>query len=211
MPPLVVRVQCTSVLAVLLLALCTSGAAAQQAPKRDFHSGMRWGAGYSGSIPDAYAGAGVWHLLGGGRIGLFVDGKTTVPRITGHRNYCPPALGECSITWVQQNRDDFNLGDENEWLILNAGAMYAFTPDFALLLGGGMARLRRVREYVDAEEDFAFRITEEGNYFVPYDPAQNWQAQAAFGLLMRASSRVSFSFGYETAPGTMTVGLFISP
>jgi hypothetical protein len=204
-------------LRIAALTLILSGAGTVQAaaqapaPPRDFHSGMAWGIGYSGTIPEAYFGAGGWHLLRGNRFGVFADGKVTLPTFTAHDNYCPPSLQECSITWVQQNRNDFDLRDENEWLIFNVGGLYAFYPEFALMLGGGMARLRRVREYVDPEEDPDIRITPEGNYFVPHFAEPSWTAQAVVGLLMRAGNRLAFSFGYETAPRGMTIGVFIIP
>jgi hypothetical protein len=207
----VVRVQRAATLALILLMAWTTHAAAQTAERRDFHSGMAWGIGYSGTIPEAYFGAGGWHLLRGGRFGVFADGKVTLPTLTAHDNYCPPALQECSIVWVQQNRNDFELRDENEWLIFNVGGIYAFYPEFALVLGAGMARLRGVREYVDPDDDPDIRITAEGNYFVPHFAEPSWTAQAVVGLLMRAGNRLSFSFGYETAPRGMTIGVFISP
>jgi hypothetical protein len=201
----------TAALALVVLGACAVNVAGQAAPPRNFHSGMSWGIGYSGTIPEAYFGAGGWHLVRGSRFGVFADGKVTLPSLTGHNNYCPPALQECTIAWVQQNRNDFDLRDENEWLIFNVGGLYAFYPEFALMLGGGMARLRGIREFVDPEEDAAIRITEEGNYFVPHFAEPSWTAQLTAGLLMRAGNRIAFSFGYETAPRGMTVGVFITP
>jgi hypothetical protein len=208
---LAVRSLRTAATVLVLTGTCTFSAAAQDGTPRNFHSGMAWGFGYSGTIPEAYAGAGGWHFLKGRGIGVFADGKITVPSFTGHRNFCPASLQQCSITWVEQNRNDFAITDENEWLIINGGGMYAFTPEFALMLGAGMARLKRVREYVDPEEDSSIRITEQGNYYVPHDPEHSWTAQGVVGLLLRAGNRLALSLGYETAPRGMTIGVFLIP
>lgn len=191
----------------LLLAAGAVGRAEAQAT-RDFRSNVRLGIGYSGALPNAVAGAGAFVLLGQSRIGFFADAKMTQPRLSQHHNFCPPALGECNVSWVSANRNDYHARDEDEWLVFNGGVMYALTNEFAVMLGGGMARREGVREYVHDEPDVEARITLEGTYFVPLNTDPEWTAQAVIGALIRATNRVAFSVGHETGPGGLTVGLY---
>jgi hypothetical protein len=199
--------------ALLFQLLMATGSAPvhAQAPQQDFLSGPRFGIGYAGVMPDALAGAGAWYMMGARRIGVFVNGKTTVPNLENHKNYCPAALTvPCTVASVQSEYNHPALRDENQWLILNAGGMYALTREFAIMVGGGLARLHQIREYVDAPEDEVETppLTPEGNYFVPLGE-QEWKPQITVSGLVRAGNRVAFSFGYETAPGGMTIGLYV--
>lgn len=207
-----VRWPVAALMTCALLGLGGTGAAAQPVtPVRDFLSSPRFGVGYSGALPEALAGASAWYMTGPRRLGAFADFKMTVPRPTSHRNYCPPRLQECSIRWVQVNEPlHFQGQDENEWLAFNAGGIYAFSGEFALMLGGGAARLMQVRQFIDDEDEFSARITPEGTYYVPHDPASQWTGQAVIGLLLRAGNRLAFSFGHETGIGGMTVGLYLT-
>jgi hypothetical protein len=195
-----------AVLACLGLAVLP-GLARAQAPVRDFRSDHRFGIGYSGSAPDALAGAGVWYLNGPRRLGVFFEGRTTLPAPSRHANYCPAALPRCEREWVQQNRDDHFLRDHEEWLAFNAGALYAVSREFALKVGAGVGRLRQVTEFIDDSELVEDRLTLEGNYFVPFDEAT--KLQAVIGGILRAGDRIAFSIGYETALKGMSVGAFV--
>jgi hypothetical protein len=198
-----------ALLCVLLSGMSTR-LPAQVAPTHDFLSGPRVGVGYHGVIPDVLAGGGLWYLSGPRRFGVFVDGKTTVPNPASHQNFCPPGLqGPCTVESVESRYNHWALRDRERWLILNGGGMYAFSGEFALLLGGGVARLSQYREYIDEEEDHTQRVTWEGNYLVPHEPRDQMVANLVIGGLIRAGNRVAFSFGYETAPAGMTVGLFV--
>jgi hypothetical protein len=189
--------------------LLPAGKAAGQVTA-DFLSGPRLGIGYAGVMPDVLAGARVWYLTGPRRIGVFADGKVTVPNPEAHANYCPPRLGgPCTIEWVEANHNHWFLRDREHWLTLNGGAVYALSGEFALLVGGGMARFQRFREYVDDTEDADVRITWEGNYLVPHSAQDQWRAQAVIHGMFRVGNRVAFSFGYETAPGGMAIGAYI--
>lgn len=199
-------------MAALVLAILapwgSSPVAAQM--EQTFLSGPRFGVGYHGVIPDALAGAGVWYLSGPRRFGVFVDGKVTLPNPADHRNYCPATLDvECNVTSVEARYNHWHLKDDTHWLAVNAGGMYAFSREFALMLGGGMARRNVYREYIDDEDDDDLRLTWEGNYIVPVEPRDEWVAQLSIGGLIRAGNRVAFSVGYETAVAGMTIGLFV--
>jgi hypothetical protein len=204
-------IRCISAAAVALLAplmLSAAAANAQAGPQRDFHTTLRHGAGYSGVFPDAALGAGIFSFLGNTRFGVFADGKMTVPRLTSSEGYCPPEIAVCTVEWVQANRNDLMIRDENELLIFNAGGMYAITPEFALMLGAGMARTTRLREYFHDTDDEIGRIGDSGAYFVLHETEPTWGVQGVAGLLFRAGRNLVFRFGYETAPGGMSVGIY---
>jgi hypothetical protein len=197
---------------LVLVAAAATDAAAQNIPERNFYTGMRRAVGYSGQVPEALLGVGAWAFLGESRFGVFVDGKMTYPKYSSHSNYCPPALQTCSVEWVEANRlsgdnADFIIRDENDWFILNGGMAYAVAPEFAVMVGAGMARRSRVREYLDDEESAELRITESGSYFAPHGDTK-WEPQAVASVMMRASNYIAFSFGVETGPRGMTVGLY---
>lgn len=191
----------------VLAALSPADAAAQAVPLRDFHGTMRTGLGYNGSLPEAFAGAGVWHFFGSTRFGVFADAKFTTSSLTGDDKYCPSPLDECSVGFVEQERDDVVIRDEDEWLLFNIGGMYAVAPELAIMVGGGLARKTRIREYLTENE--TQWLTPTGTYFVRRDPEPSWDPQAVVGGLLRAGPHLAFSFGYETAPSGLTVGAYL--
>lgn len=191
----------------VLVVLSVTDVAAQAVPRRDFYGTMRTGLGYNGSLPEAIAGAGVWHFFGSSRFGVFADGKFTTSSLTGDDKYCPSQLGACSVQFVEQERDDVVIRDEDEWLLFNVGGMYALTPEFAVMLGGGLARKTRIREYLTENE--TQWLTVNGTYFVRRDSEPIWDPQAVVGGLLRAGPHLAFSFGYETAPSGLTVGAYL--
>lgn len=202
------------VVAACLLLLWCSPADAQPVPERNFRAGMLNGIGYTAVPPDVVAGGvGGWRFFGERGIGVFLDGKMTTSRLSRRSEYCPEALGECTLEWVEFNRPaDSPLRNEREWVILNGGGMYALTPEFAVMLGAGAARLHRIWEFVD---DAAFPddprdpITERGNYFVDHAAGPEWKLQGVIGLLLRAGPRLAFRFGYESGPGGLSVGAYL--
>jgi hypothetical protein len=97
--------------------------------------------------------------------------------------------------------------DEDEWLMLNFGGVYALAPEFAIMVGGGAVRKRQIREYLVESEQLW--ITPTGTYFVSRDgDGDSWTPQAVVGGLFRASSSLAFSFAYETGVSGLTVGLY---
>lgn len=193
---------------VLLLVATASKLGAQVAPSRDFRSSMRTGIGYTAAFPDAIAGAGAWHFLGASPFGVFADAKLTVPSRRNSDRYCPPALEQCVIAWVETERNDIPLRNWDEYLLLNAGGVYAITSEFAFLLGAGVSRWRGVREYIDEEQDPDLRINDTGSYYVDHQLEPDWSAQVVAGMLLRAGRNVAFRFGYESAPGGLSVGAY---
>jgi hypothetical protein len=198
-------------LAALAVLVAAPGALHGQLPaERNFHSGTRIGIGYSGSLPDALAGAGAWILFGERRLGAFVDGKVTVPGVKSDRNFCPAAIQECTAAWVAANRrNDFAEREKDDRVQLNGGLIYALSPDFALKAGGGLVRTNRYRRYIDSRDDPDERVTPEGVYWVPVGPRDHMQAQAVIGAMIRAGDRFALSFSYETAITGMTLGAFL--
>jgi hypothetical protein len=206
------RVAVRGVVAALVvwLAWPAAGAPLHGQVQQDFLSGPRFGFGYSGVIPDVLAGAGVWYLTGPRRFGVFVDAKMTTPNPENEQNFCPPRLGgPCTLEWVQANYNHDMLRDREHWMALNAGGMYALSREFALMVGAGLVRVNRSREFIDMEEEDSLRITWEGNYLVPHPDWDTWGVQATVGGMLRAGNRIAFSFGYETGIGGMSVGLFV--
>lgn len=197
-----------SALSLLLLCGFAMDGSAQVVPDRNLQTGMRTGIGYNGAVPDAAAGAGVWHFLGESRFGAFVDGKMSTSNIADDDTYCPAALSQCTVSYVTETRTnfDFLLRDHDEWLAFNAGGMYAVTPEFALMLGAGLVRQTRFREFVTDEEELW--ITSTGTFIVDRAPDEDWGAQAVVGGLLRMGSSLAGSFAYETRNRGISVGLY---
>jgi len=204
-----ILVQCLSRyawIAVGFLSLAGGSVHAQAPAGRTFESGMRMGIGYTAVIPDVMGGVGVWRLLGDGRIGVFSDFKMTLPSIEGDREYCPAALLDCRVPWVEAERNDLKMRDIDEYLLFNAGGIMTVTPEFAVLLGGGLVRHSKYREFFHDEEDQVLRITDSGAYYVPHDPASSWSPQVVVGVLVRLGQNLAFRFGYESEPDGLSVG-----
>lgn len=208
LPAVIVRR--TILLAAAVASFTAAPLTAQNArPQRDFNAGLRTGVGYSGVMPDAILGIGAYHLFRG-PMGVFADLKATA--ISGIRHddeYCPPAITQCTAGWVVSERNDQLVNDPREWLAFNAGIVYAFTPEFALLLGGGMARESRFREYFDDNVDPDLRVTFSGAYFVDDDVGPEWKPQAVGGVLLRAGRNLAFRVSYESAIGGLGVGAYV--
>lgn len=204
-PALILR-RGTGFVATLLLLAHAGGVGAQEAARRTFPEGIRTGIGYAAVVPEVMAGASAWHLLGSGRFGVFADVKASVPDLARDGDFCPEAVGTCTIRDVDERHVDVKLRDVSQYRMLNAGVMITAGPEIAFLLGGGVARRSRYREYAEVVDDIELVSTDDGTYWVPFDPASEWGAQAVVGVLMRLSGRVVVRFGYETAPGGMSVG-----
>lgn len=176
-------------------------------PSRNFNTGMTTGIGYTPVIPAALLGAGVYKFFGSSGIGVFADWKMTPTSLSGDHEYCPPAIAECTVAWVEFNEPfHLRIKDVDEWLVFNAGAVYAVTPEFALMLGGGAVRQTRYFEFLDESDELADRVTETGRYYVDDPGTTGWKPQVVGGLLIRAGSRVVFRFGYETAVSGVSMG-----
>jgi hypothetical protein len=197
--------------AALLLTTAALPLQAQTQPARAFGSGMRFGAGYAGAIPEALVGVGAITFFGDSRVGAFADWKMTLPSITNDDIYCPEGINPCTVAFVNGERNDQEVRIVDEWLAFNAGVMYAITPEFAFMGGGGIVRQSTYREFFHSEADPAQRITETGGYYVDDEDEGGWVPQAVVGLLLRAGNRLAFRFGYETAPGGMSLGAYIIP
>lgn len=182
---------------------------AQTGAVRDFRSGMRTGVGYAGVVPDAILGAGVFRMFGTRGLGVFADWKMTESGASGDPDYCPPQIAVCTEDWVLSERNDMRLDVADEWLIFNAGLVYAVTRELALMAGAGLARHETFAEYFHDEDDPELRITSSGAYFVDVEPQPGWGAQFVAGAMIRAGRRIAFRFGYETAPGGMSFGAYI--
>jgi hypothetical protein len=198
------RLQLMFPAALAVVFFLASATAAEAQLRRDFHSGMRMGIGYTGALPDALAGIGAWHMVST-RYGIFADAKMTPTSRRDHVMHCPPGIVPCTVEQVESTRNDIIIRDDDEYLIFNAGGMYAITPEFMFMLGGGAARKRTVREYFDESEE---PITETGQYFVDHQTDAETELQLVAGMMIRAGDRLAFRFGYETAPGGMSLGAY---
>jgi len=191
------------------LAMAGPLSAQNNRPRRDFRDGMRTGIGYAGAMPDAIIGLGLFHFVGDRPIGLFADWKiTALSGIREDDEYCPTGIAECTASWVLAERNDQHLDDRKEWRAFNAGIAYALTPDFAVLLGGGLARETRFQQFFDNNTDQVQRLTDSGAYYVDDDIAPAWTGQAVLGVLLRAGRSLAFRVGYETAIGGLGLGAY---
>ncbi len=198
----------TTLPCAVLLALLALGApltAAAQVSGPDFRNGMRTGIGYTPVVPDVLLGAGAFRFIGND-LGIFGDWKVTVPSRTRHTDYCPPAILECTVRWVEAERNDQVIRDETEWMLFNLGGLYTLSPELAIMLGGGVARRTHVREYFDEAID---PITDTGSYYVRNDPFTDWAPNVVVGALFRAGHRLVFRIGYESAPGGASLGAYL--
>ena len=202
--------RCAALLAILVALLVNAQLEAQTPlPARDFRTGMRTGVGYTGAMPDALFGVGVFHLVADRPIGVFADWKmTTFSGIRNDDEYCPSTFAECTNLWVLEQRNDQHVGDAREWLAFNAGIVYALTREFSILLGGGLARETLFQQYFDDNEDQVQRVTDSGSYYVDDDLPPEWKAQAVGGFLVRAGRSLAFRIGYETAIGGLGFGAY---
>jgi hypothetical protein len=204
-------IRVAALLALILLPPSASAVAAQTAPtQRDFVSGMRTGIGYTGVMPNAILGIGAYHFVAERPFGVFVDVKTTaLSGIANNETYCPAGIDVCTNSWVLAERNDQHIEQASEWLAFDAGIVYALTPQFAILAGGGLVRETRFQEYFDDNEDGAQRVTNSGSYFVADDAEPVWSAQGVAGVLLRAGRRIAFRVGYETAISGLGFGAYL--
>jgi hypothetical protein len=191
---------------LMVVMLVSSSGSADAQVSRDFHTGMRTGIGYSAVFPDVVAGVGAWHILAGRSFGIFADAKMTVSDLRNDPLHCPSVITPCTVEAVESVRNDIFIRDDDEYRIFNIGGIYAITGEFMLLLGAGAVQSRTVREYFDDSED---PITETGTYFVDHETDPDLSMQIVGSMIMRAGNRLAFRFGYETAPGGMSLGAYL--
>lgn len=192
-----------------LFAALGGDAQAQQAPRRDFESGMRTGVGYSMVMPDVMAGVGAWHLFGTGRLGAFLDAKMSYPDLTKDEEYCPASISPCTAANVRATRPEIWLRDQDQFLIFNGGLVINAAPEMSFLVGAGHVRRARYTEFASIALDPDEFITDSGAYWAPEDPRTVTEIQAVVGVLMRLGSRIVLRFGYETAPGGLSGGGYL--
>jgi hypothetical protein len=194
--------------AVLLLLTAASATDARAQSLPSFRASSTTGIGYSGLFPSAIMGVGAWQFFGSTGIGVFADAKLTVPRITSDEAYCPPGVADCTLDWVREERSrTFPVRDDSDWLTINAGAVYAVSSEFAVMVGAGRARRHEYRLFDEYEE--VEPLTLRFSYYVPTRPEPEWVTQLAAGLLIRAGQFVAFHIGYETAPKAVRAGIYI--
>jgi hypothetical protein len=198
------RVLCVLIAPVLL---CAAPVAAQ-GPGAGFTTDHATGFGYTGAVPRAEIGVGAFHLLGWNRLGVFADAKMTLGSVRDNVDYCPPAVTTCDVEWAESNRNDLFVRDIDEWLIVNAGLIRAVTPELALMAGGGAARRMRFREYYD-DVAIGDPITPNRGYFVDDPRFDGWVTNFAVGAMFRVHRHAALRFGYETAPGGLSLGGYL--
>lgn len=193
---------CTLAAAAVLMATMAGGAAAQGRAISNPDNPMKTGIGYHGVFPVAKLGIDAWHFIGATRFGVFANAKATFPTWRSKSHYCPETLESCSTEDVRDTGGSIlYLRDRTDWMLLNAGAMYALSPDFALRVGAGVARRRPVAEFVDESHE----VIANSTFLVPY-PNDRWDVQYVGSILLRVSNSLALTFGYETEPRGLALG-----
>ena len=190
-----------------LLVLVTAPLDAQSSDA-SFTTDRVTGFGYTGAVPKAEIGVGVFHFLGRKGLGVFADAKMTLGSIQDKEDYCPPAVATCDVSWAESNRNDLFVRDIDEFLIVNAGVIQAVTRELALMAGAGAARRTRFREYYD-DVSIGDPITPNRGYFVDDPRFDGWIANFAVGAMFRVHRHAALRLGYETAPGGLSLGGYL--
>lgn len=180
-------------------------AAAQVTGGQPLFTQMSTGVGWTGVVPDALLGAGVFQMLGGSGWGLYADGKMTHDRPSSRNGFLE---GETVATITAQYPDHIRGPERAEWLFLNLGIIRELTPQFALFGAGGVARHSVTREYFDPNAP-GERITPSGIYYVENDRASlGWGATGMGGFLLRIGEPIVISAGFESNSQSITLGGF---
>ncbi|TVR64908.1 MAG: hypothetical protein EA422_05440 [Gemmatimonadales bacterium] len=184
-----VAVQFLVALAFLIPAIPVD-AQVQRNPGTGFGDGRLLGVGYTGVIPDAAAGAGVLFFPSESRLGFFAEGKTTWGTLRDE----PSFLDDPGTFGPGISR----LRKEDEWNVFNGGVVLALNPDFAVLIGGGLAQRTRFVEFVDVAEEFSFLVE---------DPQKSGnRPNGVVGFVLRVGSQVALRFGMESDPRMVSLG-----
>lgn len=190
---------------------------AQTVQGAHLQDGIHTAVGYAGVLPDALRGGSILHRFSGRPFGLFADFKETSSSLLSDEDYCPagarpPVVSACTIDAVQAVWNDIPIRDVPEYRIFNVGALYAVSPELALMVGGGLVRSHLIREFsenIDRESGEDPRVSEYGRYYVPLEEDPTWTTQVVVGGLFRAGPRLLLRVGYETAPGGISVGGYL--
>lgn len=178
----------------LFLAGTEPGAAQGSAGQQGYGIQRVTGLGYTGVLPEALIGAGVFHFFAESSFGIFADWKMTHNSLRDS----PAFLPDLDINTVT----DPVVRTENEWLVFNGGILFQINPDFALMGGLGLADQRRIYEFIDLAGEFS--------YLVQDPETSGWKRNVVFGLLFRGGNDVSFRFGLESGPRRMSVGAYLT-
>ena len=173
---------------------------AQAVPER-----LGTGVGWAFVLPDAFLGAGAFHVFGGTPWGVYADVKRTHTSLKDDRNYWDGQTVASVQAELQPERRDPVISHD-EWLVWNAGIVRLLTPEFGVSLGGGMARKRVIQEYLDYTTD---AVTSSGFYFVEDEEATKWTAMASVLAIIRAGDRVALAFGADSATAAASLGVFL--
>lgn len=178
--------------AVSALILCGGADAAAQ-------WGPRVGIGYVVNAPNQYVGVAAHVLTGAlGGLGLYVDGKITVPSARDKENF--------QAEWTAQHVDD-NFGDvpfstEEQHRSFNAALMRPVTPELIVYAGAGLTERSVYVEYFDEVRERG----KSGFYWVEDTDQKATGLNVLGGAFFRIARNVALQFGVESEPRGLTIG-----
>lgn len=161
--------------------------------------GPRVGIGYVVNAPNQYVGASAHVLtraLGG--LGLYVDGKFTVPSARDKDNF----QEEWTAQYVDDNFGDIPFTTDEQHRSFNAALMRPVTPELILYAGAGLTERAAFVEYRD-------ETGERGNlgFYWVEDPDQKATGLNVLGgAFFRIGRNVALQFGAEAEPRGLTIG-----
>lgn len=186
--------------AAALVAALAPGDAGAQRPDAEGIQQTRVGIGYVANVPNMFLGGSVYVLpaaLPGW--GLYADAKLDVES---------PADSEEFIDSLTALEVEAELGDQlverdGSWRSINVAVMRQITAEMWLYVGGGVAVRKEYVNYFDTERELGVA----GIYWVEDTEVSGTYLNGMAGLVLRLSPKVSASFGAESAPPGVTVGL----
>ena len=161
--------------------------------------GPRVGIGYVVNAPNQYLGV-TAHVLTGalGGLGLYVDGKFTVPSARDKENF----ESQWTAQHVDDNFGDIPFGTEEQHRSFNAALMRPLTPELIVYAGAGLTERSVYVEYFDEARERG----KSGFYWVEDTDNNKTGVNVLGGAFFRIARNVSLQFGAESEPQGLTIG-----
>ncbi|MSR22355.1 MAG: hypothetical protein EXR92_02245 [Gemmatimonadetes bacterium] len=173
---------------------------------------MHSGVGYTMVVPGALAGVGAFHVFQGIGWGIYPDTHFNPNSLKGNRDFLK---GETLASVESLDQEQVGrmqvVEEEDEWLVLNLHVLKVLTPELAVGLGAGAARKSHIVGYIDHSADINLNLNPPyGFLYVEDEAASGWEVNATVNALVLGGGRFAFMVGYELAPRSFSVGLFLT-